>query len=168
MGVALNSSSVNSSVIPNASKSFADISSKAIFFDAFLMAGGYLIMFAYTILMLGKLNRLQVRVYLSLAGLTSIGMGISTSVGLASILGFPYTPMHAILPFLCLGIGIDDMFVITQCWNNLKASKPSLTRERRLGLTLAHAGLSITVTSVTDIAAFGVGAVTLMPGLQVC
>ena len=75
--------------------------------------------------------------------------------------------MHAILPFLCLGIGIDDMFVITQCWNNLKASKPSLSRERRLGLTLAHAGLSITVTSVTDIAAFGVGAVTLMPGLQV-
>ena len=73
--------------------------------------------------------------------------------------------MHAILPFLCLGIGIDDMFVITQCWNNL-ASKPGLSKERRLGLTLAHAGLSITVTSVTDIAAFGVGAVTLMPGLQ--
>ena len=60
MGVALNSSSATTSVIPNASKSFADISSKAIFFDAFLMAGGYLIMFAYTILMLGKLNRLQV------------------------------------------------------------------------------------------------------------
>ena len=58
--VALNSSSATTSVIPNASKSFADISSKAIFFDAFLMAGGYLIMFAYTILMLGKLNRLQV------------------------------------------------------------------------------------------------------------
>ena len=56
----MNSSSSSTSVIPNASKSFADISSKAIFFDAFLMAGGYLIMFAYTILMLGKLNRLQV------------------------------------------------------------------------------------------------------------
>ena len=57
------------------------------------------------------------------------------------------------------------MFVITQCWNNL-ASKPGLSRERRLGLTLAHAGLSITVTSLTDIAAFGVSAITLMPGLQ--
>ena len=57
------------------------------------------------------------------------------------------------------------MFVITQCWNNL-ATKPGLSRERRLGLTLAHAGLSITVTSVTDIAAFAVSAITLMPGLQ--
>ncbi len=28
--------------------------------------------------------------------------------------GFPYTPMHSILPFLLLGIGIDDMFVIVQ------------------------------------------------------
>ena len=27
--------------------------------------------------------------------------------------------MHAILPFLCLGIGIDDMFVIMQCYDNL-------------------------------------------------
>ena len=62
-------------------------------------------------------------------------------------------------------INVCFRFVITQCWNNL-ASKPGLSRERRLGLTLAHAGLSITVTSVTDIAAFGVGAVTLMPGLQ--
>ena len=112
--VALNSSSKTASVIPNASKSFADISAKAIFFDAFLMVGGYLIMFAYTILMLGKLNRLQMRVYLSLAGLTSIGMGISASVGLASILGFPYTPMHPILPFICLGIGVQCLHNVYQ------------------------------------------------------
>ena len=58
--VALNSSSMTATVIPNASKSFADISAKAIFFDAYLMGGGYLLMFAYTILMLGKLNRLEV------------------------------------------------------------------------------------------------------------
>merc|ERR1719350_1972121 len=168
VGVALNSSSATTSVIPNASKSFADISSKAIFFDAFLMAGGYLIMFAYTILMLGKLNRLQVRVYLSLAGLTSIGMGIATSVGLASILGFPYTPMHAILPFICLGIGIDDMFVIMQCWENVSRNPQSkdLPTSEKIGLSLRHAGVSITVTSLTDIFAFGVGAVTRMPGLQ--
>ena len=168
MEVALNSSSTTMSTIPNASKSFADISSKAIFFDAFLMAGGYLIMFAYTILMLGKLNRLQVRVYLSLAGLTSIGMGIATSVGLASILGFPYTPMHAILPFICLGIGIDDMFVIMQCWENVSRNPQSkdLPTSEKIGLSLRHAGVSITVTSLTDIFAFGVGAVTRMPGLQ--
>ena len=38
----------------------------------------------------------------------------------SSLLGFPYTPMHSMLPFLCLGIGIDDMFVIVQ----VKMSNP--------------------------------------------
>ena len=50
----------------------------------------------------------------------SILLGLLVSLGLASALSLPYTPMHAILPFLCLGIGIDDMFVIMQCLNNIK------------------------------------------------
>ena len=41
--------------------------------------------------------------YLSVAGLVSIGMGLLIAVGLSSLLGYPYTPMHATLPFLCLG-----------------------------------------------------------------
>ena len=51
-------------------------------------------------------------------------MGISVAVSLSSLLGFSWTPMHPALPLLCLGIGIDDMFVIMQvggsfakfCW----------------------------------------------------
>ena len=50
----------------------------------------------------------------------SILLGLLVSLGVASALSLPYTPMHAILPFLCLGIGIDDMFVIMQCLNNIK------------------------------------------------
>ena len=154
-------------VLVNAQKSFGDLSATAIFFDAGLMGAGYLLMGVYTALVLGTITWTGLRLYLTLAGLFSVLLGLVVGLGLSSALGFPVTPLHTILPFLCLGIGIDDMFVITQCWNNLKASKSNLSRERRLGLTLAHAGLSITVTSVTDIAAFGVGAVTLMPGLQV-
>ena len=41
-------------------------------------------------------------------------MGISVAISLSSLLGFPWTPMHPALPLLCLGIGIDDMFVIMQ------------------------------------------------------
>ena len=52
--------------------------------------------------------------------ISSILLGLLVSLGLASALSLPYTPMHAILPFLCLGIGIDDMFVIMQCLNNIK------------------------------------------------
>ena len=34
----------------------------------------------------------------------SVFKGLVISVAVASLLDFPYTPMHAALPFLCLGI----------------------------------------------------------------
>ena len=54
------------------------------------------------------------RAYLAVAGIFSVVMGVMTSLGLSSALGFPFTTIHGILPFLALGIGIDDMFVIMQ------------------------------------------------------
>lgn len=61
------------------------------------------------------------------------------------------------------GIGIDDMFVIVQCLTNLRseAEAGKWGLERRMGEALKHAGVSITVTSATDVVAFGVGAVTV-------
>ena len=42
--------------------------------------------------------------------------------------------------------------------------RPSLPA--RVGLTLQHAGVAITVTSATDVMAFGVGALTVLPALR--
>ena len=53
-------------------------------------------------------------------GIGSIGLGIVTSYGLAGLFGIPNGPMNSILPFLLLGIGIDDMFVIVQSFMNIK------------------------------------------------
>jgi Sterol-sensing domain of SREBP cleavage-activation len=72
-------------------------------FDGFFLAGGYFIMFVYTVLMLGRLNSLEVRLYLSIAGIVSIGMGLIISLGLSMAMGYPYTPTHAALPFIALG-----------------------------------------------------------------
>ena len=41
-------------------------------------------------------------------------MGIGSAYGLCQLLGFFFTNMHGLLPFLMLGVGIDDMFVIMQ------------------------------------------------------
>jgi len=162
---ALNSSRPDAKLDVNAAKSFGDVSAGAIFFDVWLMAGGYLLMFSYTILVLGKMNSLEVRLYLASVGLVGIFMGLAVAMGLSSLFGFPYTPMHGMLPFLCLGIGIDDMFVIVQCWTNLRVEASTSITEK-MGLALQHAGVSITVTSLTDIFAFGVGAISIMPGLE--
>ena len=55
------------------------------------------------------------------------------------------------------------MFVIMACWYNLvkDSSKAGLPLAERVGLTMEHAGVSVTVTSITDILAFGIGACTV-------
>ena len=161
----LNSSRPDAAMVPNAGKSFGESSAGAIWFDAWLMFGGYLLMFGYTILVLGRLNSLEVRLFLALAGIFGIFMGLVIAIGMSSLLGFAYNPMYGMLPFLCLGIGIDDMFVIVQCWSNLRLD-PATTISEKMGLAMQHAGVSITVTSLTDIFAFGVGAISIMPGLE--
>lgn len=87
----------------NAGRSFNDISSEAIFFDGFKMVGGYLLMFVYTAFMLGRFNRVEHRTYLTAAGIMAVAMGLALAYGVSAFFGLPYTPIHAILPFLCLG-----------------------------------------------------------------
>ena len=55
------------------------------------------------------------------------------------------------------------MFVIMACWYNLHKDRSvsSLPLAERMGLAMEHAGVSVTVTSVTDILAFGIGACTV-------
>jgi Niemann-Pick C1 protein len=67
-----------------------------------------------------------------------------------------------LLFFPCTGIGIDDMFVIMQCWNNLpQHEKTGHSLQEKMAMTMQHAGVAISVTSLTDVFAFGVGAVTV-------
>nr|SVE93817.1 EOG090X0BEK [Scapholeberis mucronata] len=111
--------------------------------------------------MLGKFNLVEQRAFLSLTGIVSVAMAILVSYGLCSAFGVFYGPVHSILPFLLLGIGIDDMFVIVQCWSNLNKEEMKRSLPVRIGITMKHAGVSITITSVTDFAAFAVGATTV-------
>jgi Niemann-Pick C1 protein len=93
-----------------------------------------------------------------------VGFAVIVAYGIGAICFLLYGPVNKILPFMLLGIGIDDMFVILQCWNNLYPSsltKHKLSLPERMGTAMKHAGVSITVTSLTDIAAFGVGASTV-------
>ena len=66
------------------------------------------------------------------------------------------------------GIGIDDMFVIVQCWTNMKRDPTTLglSIADKMAIALKHAGVSVTVTSLTDVFAFGVGAVTVCSSIK--
>ena len=90
-----------------------------VFKDLDMLVGGYVIVFLYVLLMLGKLDCIEQKIYLSIGGIFGVMMGIIVSYGLCSTFGFFYSSAHAVMPFLLLGIGIDDMFVMVQCLNTL-------------------------------------------------
>ena len=52
------------------------------------------------------------------------------------------------------------MFVINQCWRNLDKNPDNkdLSLPQKVAKALRHAGVSITITTLTDVLAFGVGA----------
>ena len=88
-------------------------------------------------------------------------MALGASFGSCFYLGLFFSDMHPCLPFLLLGIGVDDMFVIVQAVENLSASERKLPIDQRVGKAMRHAGVSITVTSVTDMAAFLIGSTSV-------
>merc|ERR1711962_528350 len=151
----------------NVARGYSDIAGDTISSDAIMMPIGFLIVFVYVTLMLGRLNCVQQRSMLALAGLASIGMTVGFTYGICSAVGLLYGPMHNIIPFLLLGIGIDDMFVIMQCYDNLspeEMSSPDIPT--RVGKTMKRAGVAITVTSLTDFMVFAIGATSVLPALR--
>nr|CAD7423184.1 unnamed protein product [Timema monikensis] len=104
--------------------------------------------------------------FLGIIGLLSVGMAFVVACGICSLLGIPYGPVHTALPFLLMGIGVDDVFVIMACWKNLTSTEKKLILPEKIALTMQYAGSSITVTSMTDVIAFLVGAFTILPSLQ--
>ncbi len=104
---------------PNVARSFGDIAGAAILGDVSFFGAGYMMMFAYVTLSLGRFGCVEHRVWLSVVGILGVVMGIVVAYGVCSAAGLFYGPMHSVMPFLMLGIGIDDMFVIVQCWDTL-------------------------------------------------
>ena len=153
----------NVEVRPLTGRSFNDISFDALFFDAYKMLIGYIIMFVYTVLMLGRINWLEIRFYLSGMGILSCLLGLTSAMGITFLLGLEYNQTHNVLPFIAIGIGIDDMFVISQCFGNVASNigNKDLELSEQMGLALKQAGVSIMVTSITDVIAFLLGAFTV-------
>ncbi|XP_046405752.1 patched domain-containing protein 3-like [Ischnura elegans] len=147
-------------------RSYKDLLQMVLETNMTVLFAGFSLIICYVIFMLGRCNMIGQRVYLSLFGVSVVGQSIFASYGLCFYLNFFYGPIHPILPFLLLGIGVDDMFVIVQALDNLSVAEKRLDVPEKVGCALMRAGASITVTSVTDIAAFAIGTTTVMPSLR--
>uniref|UniRef100_A0A0N4ZB75 SSD domain-containing protein n=1 Tax=Parastrongyloides trichosuri TaxID=131310 RepID=A0A0N4ZB75_PARTI len=99
----------------------------------------------------------------ALFGVISPLMAIFTSFGLLAQLGYPFSNILTVVPFLVLTIGIDDAFLILAGW---RQGSSLLTFPERIGEALSKSGASVTVTSITDVLCFAVGLFSNIPVVQ--
>ncbi|VVD03098.1 patched domain-containing protein 3-like [Leptidea sinapis] len=149
-----------------AGRSFADVSGEAMFQEMDKLFLGIFLMFIYILVAISRCNWLEIKLTLGSVGLLGVGMAYVTSVSWCSILGIPFGPVHSSLPFLLMGLGVDDMFVMNACWKIVMSTDSHKSTPIKIGLMLKHAGVSIVITSFTDIVALLIGAITILPSLK--
>jgi Niemann-Pick C1 protein len=106
---------------------------------------------------------------MSLAAVVMVVLSTRAGFGFSALCGLFFGPVHSLLPFILLGIGVDDAFVIVNAFNRerkvARASETNADLTKRLARGLARAGASITVTSLTDCVAFAISSQSSLPAL---
>lgn len=132
--------------------------------DITLVSITFTLMITFACVMLGKfLNPLTGHSLLANAGVFAVALGILAGFGLAMWCRVPFVSMVGVLPFLILGIGIDDMFILV---DELDRQQKSLTVIETVKEVMARSGATITMTTVTDLVAFAVSTSTSFPAIR--
>eukprot|EP00051_Salpingoeca_urceolata_P032091 m.14237 g.14237 ORF g.14237 m.14237 type:complete len:1617 (+) comp4765_c0_seq1:449-5299(+) len=125
-----------------------------------IMLGAILIMFFYAgATMSNRNDAVHSHIGLTIWGVVVIVLSTLASFGFASWFGMKLSSLNVVVvPFVSLGIGIDDMFVLAQAYA-IKGVKQK-TAKGTVAATLADAGPSVTFTSLTNMLAFFIAAAT--------
>ena len=132
--------------------------------DITLVSITFTLMITFACVMLGKfLNPLTGHSLLANAGVFAVALGILAGFGLAMWCRVPFVSMVGVLPFLILGIGIDDMFILV---DELDRQQTSLSVVETIKEVMSRSGATITMTTVTDLVAFAVSTSTSFPAIR--
>ncbi|KAM4606284.1 patched domain-containing protein 3-like isoform 2-T2 [Polymixia lowei] len=110
-----------------------------------------------------RLDCVRNKVWVAAFGVLSAGMAVLSSFGLLLYCGMPFSMTVATAPFLILGIGVDDMFIMISCWQQTQVKDKV---EDRMAATYKEAAVSITITTLTDALAFYIGLLTPFRSVQ--
>ncbi|KAJ7558526.1 hypothetical protein O6H91_04G044400 [Diphasiastrum complanatum] len=110
--------------------------------------------------------------WVAMTGLSVVTFAIVAGFGLTSAFGIKITPLAgSVVPFLALGLGVDDVFVLVNILRNYLedpklqgiSSQDSGVPEREMRLTVALAGPSVVLTTFSVLASFFISSLNPIP-----
>ncbi|KAL1006321.1 hypothetical protein UPYG_G00070770 [Umbra pygmaea] len=111
----------------------------------------YTLAITFSIISCLRLDCVRNKFWVASFGVLSAGMAVLSSFGLLLYCGMPFAMTVATAPFLILGIGVDDMFIMISCWQQTQVKDDV---KDRMAATYKDAAVSITITTLTDAIAF--------------
>uniref|UniRef100_A0A1A8IRG0 Patched domain-containing protein 3 n=2 Tax=Nothobranchius kuhntae TaxID=321403 RepID=A0A1A8IRG0_NOTKU len=104
-------------------------------------------------------NKMCVAVF----GVVTSGLAVVSSFGLLLYIGVPFVITVANSPFLILGIGLNNMFIMVSDFQHTHVNDPV---PKRMAHTYKEAVMSITITALTDVLKFFIGVMSDFPSVQ--
>ncbi|CAM9184764.1 unnamed protein product [Chrysoparadoxa australica] len=145
-------------------RSFDDELASSVDGEVFLVVLMFVFMGVFLAATLGPaFHPVKGRKLLAGLGILTIVSSMGAAYGLMSGLSIPFTSLAQILPFILVGIGVDDMFIITQAFDR---TDPALSTSDRCVTALGRCGMSVTFTSLTDFFGFLLGGFSSFPAVK--
>uniref|UniRef100_A0A0N4ZK45 SSD domain-containing protein n=1 Tax=Parastrongyloides trichosuri TaxID=131310 RepID=A0A0N4ZK45_PARTI len=91
-------------------------------------------------------------------------LAITSTYGMISAFGMRTNSFMLVMPFLVMGIGVDDAFLMIHTFQRL--GNEGLGKVDRMGIVYEEVGPSITITSLTNFISFLIGATTPTPEIR--
>ncbi|KAG7223376.1 hypothetical protein INR49_032203 [Caranx melampygus] len=108
----------------------------------------------------------QVSGAVGLAGVLLVTLSVAAGLGLCSLLGISFNAATTqVLPFLALGVGVDDVFLLAHAFSETGQNK-RIPFEDRTGECLKRTGASVALTSISNVTAFFMAALIPIPALR--
>uniref|UniRef100_A0A0R3RUD5 SSD domain-containing protein n=1 Tax=Elaeophora elaphi TaxID=1147741 RepID=A0A0R3RUD5_9BILA len=117
------------------------------------------------------------KIVVAIAACVSPLLACGTALGMLLWCGLRFGSILCVTPLLVLAIGVDDAFLMINYWQQTYQQK-TITKElfkdnekerlsERMCNMLQEIGPSVTITTLTNVLAFGVGALSPIPEIQV-
>jgi len=126
------------------------------------MAGAIVLILIFMALMLGGRPLLRSRLSLAAGAVCLVMLAEGAGFAIAIACGVPLTDVSLLVIFLAVGVGVDDILVLTDAFDAADAWLPP---EERLGEAFARGGTAIMLTSLTNLVAFLVASTSDLPAI---